>query len=474
MEVLSSDHLDKHFANVTLRLIYHLPPFSVADHQVRLPCPESDLLNFCASASHSVRDECALSFEKCLQANPSLLLYSLEQFRQVNKDVPRSIDEVIQWLAVNNRPFQHSPEMLVFEKSQEGLSEVLLAFQQRPKKLRKRLRAFLRCVSDLSKSESRRFVAELVSDEFVSSFTEHPSLNIAAPGKPTKSKERKSAANHHWFEQPLLDSMDSSGSVVALWTGIASLLDFRHDFDETLKQEKLKSLKQLAYGASHEINNPLANIASRAQALMMCEENKERRHRLSVIYSQAMRGHEMISDMMLFAHPPKISCELTDIKQIALEQMREISAELKSREIKIDIRQYPDVEMCMADPVSLAIAIKALLKNSMEAIGTKGRVRIRIWRKNETSIGIAIADNGPGVVQDHQKHLFDPFFSGREAGRGIGFGLSKAWRIIDLHGGNLTLDRSFEGGARFEIEMPIATSLGKSQDGCRIDNLRAA
>ena len=408
-------------------------------------------------------DECKKKFASCLSTNPSLLVYALFHFRQTNKEAADSIDELCLWLSVNNRPFLGLPELQISEVGREKLSDLLSAFQLRPKKLRKRLAAFLRFTGSLPKPEVRLFLAEVLSQEFSHSFNE------------LVNKEKSTCSLLHWFDdQPTV----SPDTVASLWNSMASLLDFRHDFNEALKQEKLKSLKQLAYGASHEINNPLANIASRAQSLMMSEENGERRHRLSVIYSQAMRAHEMISDMMLFAHPPKMNCELTDVKQIALGQIQELSAELKSREIKIDVRQYPDVESCMVDPVSLAVAIKALLKNSLEAIGTMGRVRIRIWRKNEFSIGIAISDNGPGVEQDHQKHLFDPFFSGREAGRGIGFGLSKAWRIIDLHGGKLTLDRSFEGGASFEIELPIQipndSVLGKSQIGSRIDNLRAA
>ena len=94
--------------------------------------------------------------------------------------------------------------------------------------------------------------------------------------------------------------------------------------------------------------------------------------------------------------------------------------------------------------------------------------------RDRFNIGVTISDNGPGVNREHKKHLFDPFFSGREAGRGIGFGLSKAWRIVDLHGGSLTLDQTYEGGARFEIDLPISASLGKSQNESRIDNARAA
>ncbi|MEX0818839.1 MAG: histidine kinase dimerization/phospho-acceptor domain-containing protein, partial [Pirellulaceae bacterium] len=73
------------------------------------------------------------------------------------------------------------------------------------------------------------------------------------------------------------------------------------DFDDALVREKLASMRELAYGASHEINNPLANISSRAQTLLDDESDPQRRRKLATINSQAFRAHEMIADMMLFA-----------------------------------------------------------------------------------------------------------------------------------------------------------------------------
>src|SRR5687767_1922318 len=83
----------------------------------------------------------------------------------------------------------------------------------------------------------------------------------------------------------------------------ASAMD--SDFDQRLLREKLASLKEFAYGASHELNNPLFNISSRAQLLLRDERDPERRRKLSTIYAHAMRASEMISDMALAAQPPR-------------------------------------------------------------------------------------------------------------------------------------------------------------------------
>ena len=69
---------------------------------------------------------------------------------------------------------------------------------------------------------------------------------------------------------------------------------------------------------------------------------------------------------------------------------------------------------------------------------------------------LIVRDTGPGIPPAIRPHIFDPFFSGREAGRGLGLGLSKAWRIVQLHGGSLAVDSPASGGAVFAIVLPAS------------------
>src|SRR5262245_8539805 len=89
------------------------------------------------------------------------------------------------------------------------------------------------------------------------------------------------------------------------------------DFAASLEAARLEALYHFAYGWSHEINNPLANLATRAQTLLLDEKDPERRRRLATINQQAFRAHEMIADLMLFARPPALRLEETDLTQLA-------------------------------------------------------------------------------------------------------------------------------------------------------------
>jgi signal transduction histidine kinase len=229
------------------------------------------------------------------------------------------------------------------------------------------------------------------------------------------------------------------------------------DFNNELQRQKLAALRAFAYGAGHEINNPLANIATRAQTLLRNETDPERRRALATINSQVFRAHEMITDVMLFARPPQLTPEpmdlvaiidtvLGELKPMAQEQGTELERIVEDETMTID-----------ADKDQLATALKAMCVNSLEAIGHGGRVVVELKRAAENSSGgvqLFVRDTGPGVLPEVREHIFDPFYSGREAGRGLGFGLSKSWRIVTDHGGRIEVESQEGQGATFVITLP--------------------
>jgi signal transduction histidine kinase len=229
------------------------------------------------------------------------------------------------------------------------------------------------------------------------------------------------------------------------------------DFDAHLEREKLAALMELAYGAGHEINNPLANIAARAQTLLADETDPERRRKLEAIHRQAMRAHEMIADLMLFARPPKLEMATIDLRKLVREvvdSLRDLAAE-RAIDLQCDVGDAPI--LVQADATQLAVAVAAVVTNAIEAVGSQGQVTAtaREWAEGEVrSAEVIVRDNGPGISDTVRQHIFDPFFSGREAGRGLGFGLSKCWRIVTDHGGRIVVNNIEGGGAEFTILLP--------------------
>lgn len=209
-------------------------------------------------------------------------------------------------------------------------------------------------------------------------------------------------------------------------------------FEETLEKAKLDALAEFAAGAGHEINNPLAIISGHAQLLFRQVTHPEGRRMLATIVAQAQRAHEMITDARLFARPPKPVFSPVNYHDLLQKVVEEWSPQAELRHVRLDLNQSGRRELLegLADPYQVPVALGAIVKNALEAAPENGIVRLQI-EADEHEIRISVTDNGPGITPEVRAHLFDPFFSGRQAGRGLGLGLSKAWRIVTLHGGRI-------------------------------------
>lgn len=225
--------------------------------------------------------------------------------------------------------------------------------------------------------------------------------------------------------------------------------------ESLLRELKLKAMAELAAGAGHEINNPLASISGRAQMLLKQESDLERQQALATIGAQAFRIRDMIGDLMLFGRPPE-----PDLKPVRLSKVVESVCVQQNQKQKtlpgnkqVTCLDSPEVSL-EADSLQLTQVFNALIENGFQAIETEGEVTLS-WKPVEGDlIAIEIRDTGTGLTELDREHLFDPFYSGRQAGRGLGFGLSKAWQIARQHQAALILVESSSEGTRFQLLWP--------------------
>jgi signal transduction histidine kinase len=225
-------------------------------------------------------------------------------------------------------------------------------------------------------------------------------------------------------------------------------------FEAALAEARLEALREFAYGAGHEINNPLANIAARAQALLVDEQDPERRRRLSTIVDQAFRARDMIGGLMVFARPPRPQpavVPLGDVVRIVLDPLRGPAA---ARGLRLEYSPPPVPLELRVDVGQVAEALRAVVHNAIEAVDDGGHVTV-CGRATGGMAEIEVADDGRGMDAATLRRAFDPFFSGREAGRGIGLGLPKAWRLIELNGGTVAVDSRPGGGTRVTVAVPL-------------------
>ncbi len=227
-----------------------------------------------------------------------------------------------------------------------------------------------------------------------------------------------------------------------------------------LEAAKLESLAEFAAGAGHEINNPLATISGRVQMLLREEKDPERRQALLTIGGQALRIRDMIGDLMLFGRPPQPRPEFLAMDDAVHEVLDSLREHALASNCSMGFDHSEPVQI-FADPVQFRVVISSLVRNAIESQREGGEVRLSAKSarfRGELMGVLVVADDGIGLSDTERTHLFDPFFSGRQAGRGLGFGLPKCWRIVTQHGGHIEVDSNPSAGTTFKVYWPVRSS----------------
>ncbi len=227
-------------------------------------------------------------------------------------------------------------------------------------------------------------------------------------------------------------------------------------FAEELATQKREAIYHFAYGLSHELNNPLANIATRAGVLAHREQAVDRRQMLETIIDNAMRGSEMLGDLMLLARPPRLNPQSTVLIDWFEPFVARCTDWATKRGLKIVSNHHLQSHTASFDPIAITEAAWCLVRNALEASRENDEVQVCFDEMNE-SLRITITDSGPGLSAEALKNCFDPYFSGREAGRGLGLGLSKAQRIAAMHSGKLMISNRLSGGCEAILGWPVCS-----------------
>ncbi len=247
------------------------------------------------------------------------------------------------------------------------------------------------------------------------------------------------------------------------------------DEDQRLAKQKLSSLAEFAGGAGHEINNPLAVISGQAQYILkqmqwaeellledptpaaVLEAIKTKLTKpLQMIVGQSQKIHHVIIDLMQFARPPAPRPLVVPVAKLVAEAAAAARGLAEERHVRLVCPEAPSHLAVSVDAGQIRLALSNLLRNALEAAPAEGWASLRVQREPNGDVAFAVEDNGPGLADHQHEHLFDPFYSGRSAGRGRGLGLSTAWRLARQHGGDVRLDKNAQGVTRFLLILPAS------------------
>lgn len=226
------------------------------------------------------------------------------------------------------------------------------------------------------------------------------------------------------------------------------------DDEPRLREGKLQGLAEFAAGAGHELNNPLAVIVGRAQLLLGRVSDPEVARALGIILAQAQRTHRILRDLMFVARPPAPRPRNCRPSEVLRNCLADAQGECDARGIRL-VGEFDQAETTTwTDPDGLCHLAEALLRNAIQATPSGGKIQVRAGRTGE-EIRWSFADSGKGIGASEGPLLFDPFYCGRQAGRGLGLGLPRASRIASQLGGTLRWTSTPGQGSVFQVHLPL-------------------
>mgnify|MGYP006285198745 CR=1 FL=1 len=232
-----------------------------------------------------------------------------------------------------------------------------------------------------------------------------------------------------------------------------------------LHRDKLISLGRLSASVVHEINNPISGILNYAHLMNRMikksggtgmDMEKFSRY-LDIIESESSRISEIVSSLLTFSRKSKLTFAEIDVKTL-LEKSALLcrhKVELSSIELSMEIE--PDLKPIHGDFNQIQQSIINLVFNAVDAIGTGGKIAISAMNKTEEGqVWIVVRDNGKGIEPEELNRIFEPFYTTKDEGYGVGLGLSIIFGIMERHGGSIEADSEPGRGTSFTLRFPAA------------------
>jgi len=238
--------------------------------------------------------------------------------------------------------------------------------------------------------------------------------------------------------------------------------------EHLLQSEKLALVGKLAAGVAHSIRNPLTSVKMRLFSMERTVDLSEtEKEDLNVISEEIRHIDNIVQNFLEFSRPPKLKMEKVSPSDVVDMVMQLLGHRLESYNADVKLNRQGRLPEIVADPEQLKEVLVNLLVNACEAVGTGARIVISEQEGMIEPLGrvveIRVSDNGPGIHEAIQDKLFEPFFSTKEEGSGLG--LSIAARIIEEHAGLLNVTSQEGKGATFVITLPCKEeSIGYDPD----------
>jgi two-component system, NtrC family, sensor kinase len=249
-------------------------------------------------------------------------------------------------------------------------------------------------------------------------------------------------------------SHDEIGDLAREFNAMAHAIEEREH--KLIRSERLATVGRMAAHITHEVRNPLASVGLYLELLSdeIGEDKPEARRLVTSLSNEVDRLSEITETYLRFVRLPKPKLEREDLGALASSVLEFSRGELSLAQIKLELAIPPDLPEALIDESQIRQALLNLVRNAKEAMPEGGRIRVEVSALDAGWLRLSVADSGPGISAENLGKIFDPFFSTKDKGTGLGLALVQ--QIVSEHGGRIEVDLPPDGGTVFSLVLPLA------------------
>jgi len=312
-------------------------------------------------------------------------------------------------------------------------------------------------------------------------------------GRPVKALERgteRLAAGDLGYQIDV-QSNDEIGELATSFNGMSRRLQLEHNenlaWTHTLEQrveqktrelkrahehalhtEKMASLGKMAAVLAHEINNPLSGILTYAKLLRKWigreetpQEDAARARRqeifdsLDLIATESRRCGDLVKNLLTFSRTTPMNLQATNLNLVVDRTLRLVQHQLDLAGIQVQLQLDPDLPSVLCDAAQIEQVILALVMNALDAMPQGGNLWLTTSSlRDPNQVRIVVRDDGSGIPSEILPHLFEPFLTTKETGKGVGLGLAISHNILERHSGSIEVQSEVGRGTTFTVTLP--------------------
>jgi two-component system sensor histidine kinase PilS (NtrC family) len=250
-------------------------------------------------------------------------------------------------------------------------------------------------------------------------------------------------------------SLRSGTGDVAGLIGVCQDLSSIKQMEQRMRQaDRLAAVGRLSANMAHEIRNPLASISGAVEALARdLPPDNTRSQLVEIVLRESARLNQIVGDFLEYARPAPMAAIEINMAEIFDEVLLLIEHRTLPANLKVS-RQYGESLPTRADPQRLRQAVWNLCLNAVQAMPDGGELRVgaQSLRERGGRLQISITDTGQGIAETDLPHIFEPFFSTKPEGSGIGLAL--VYRVVEEHGGSIEVRSRVGEGTTFILTLP--------------------